>query len=387
MDQGDAAPRPIVRPLVGGILHVAWTADGAGVSGGACDADPGRAARRAAGEYAQHVSHLSAAGALPVLAGPGDRPRIAPAAHAAAGSPPTSWVAGHGMRDGTEVAVPAQAVFLGWDPPPPEIRWCVQTSAGTAAGADPERARTAALLEVIERHVLERGWRTGDIRFEELDHLHDAVLPPGLTGALRDGGVTLRTLRVAGLSPDVVTAFLHRSDGTALTCGAAARGDTAAAVRHAVYEAVGNRLALSAPRGPARPGGHDHDGDSARPGGPDRDPARPGAGDGGSVYPGARDGGSARPGDRDRDRGLAAAAAGPRHLDFVRRRTVGAGEPRTAPVTPAGLLETAEALFGRQPAEVRLPSVGPYAVHRVVCHGSEVFQPLTPPAGLACPLA
>ncbi|MGW0450320.1 YcaO-like family protein, partial [Streptosporangium sandarakinum] len=333
--------------------------------------------RRAAGEYAQHVSHLSAAGALPVLACPGDRPRIEPAAHAAAGSPPTSWVVGHGMRDGTEVAVPAQAVFLGWDPPPPEIRWCVQTSAGTAAGADPERARTAALLEVIERHVLERGWRAGDIRFEELDHLHDAVLPPGLTGALRDGGVALRTLRVAGLSPDVVTAFLHRSDGTALTCGAAARGDTAAAVRHAVYEAVGNRLALSAPRGSTRPGGHDRDGD----------PARPGALDGGSAYPGARDGGSARLGDRDRDRGLAAAAAGPRHLDFVRRRTVGAGEPRTVPVTPAGLLETAEALFGRQPAEVRLPSVGPYAVHRVVCHGSEVFQPLTPPAGLACPLA
>ncbi|MFF0308580.1 YcaO-like family protein [Streptosporangium sp. NPDC004379] len=377
MDQGDAAPRPIVRPLVGGILHVAWTADDAGVSGGACDADPGRAARRAAGEYAQHVSHLSASGALPVLAGPGDRPVIAPAAHAAAGSPPTSWVAGHGMRDGTEVAVPAQAVFLGWDPPPPETRWCVQTSAGTAAGPDRERARTAALLEVIERHVLERGWRTGDILFEELDHLHDAVLPPGLTGALRAGGVVLRTFRVAGLSPDVVTAFLHRSDGTALTCGAAARGDTADAVRHAVYEAVGNRLALSAPRRPARPGTRDRG----------EVPAQPGTRDGSSARPGGRDGSPTRPGDRDRERGLAAAAAGPRHLDFVRRRTSGAGEPRTVPVTTARLLETAEALFGHQPAEVRLPSVGPYAVHRVVCHGSEVLQPLTPPAGLACPIA
>lgn len=243
---GVRAAGPMVRPLVGGAVHVAWITDESGVSGGACDDDPGRAARRAAGEYAQHVSHVAAAGVVPLVGDPGVLPRVEPAAWLFAGSPVCHWVVGQGMRDGAETVVPAQAVFLGWDPPAPEERWCVQTSAGTGAGADPWSARTAALLEVMERHVLVRGWRTGDIGFEDLDHLHESVLPGGLLAGLREHEVRLRTVRVARSRPDIVLALLHRSDGAALTCGAAARGDTGDAVRHAVYEAVAARLALGA---------------------------------------------------------------------------------------------------------------------------------------------
>ncbi|RCG30270.1 hypothetical protein DQ384_16135 [Sphaerisporangium album] len=337
------AAGPTVRPLINGAVHVAWMSDENGISGGACDDDPGRAARRALGEYVQHVSHVSAAGVLPLLADPGALPRVEPAALLDAGSPPCHWVAGTGMRDGAETAVPAQAVFLGWDPPPPEERWCVQTSAGTGAGTDRRHARTAALLEVIERHVLARGWRTGDISFEDLDHLRELVLPAGLLAGLRDHEVVLRVVRVTRPYPDIVLALLHRAGGAALTCGAAARGDTADAVRHAVYEAVAARLALG---------------------------ARP----------------SSALQSRDRDRGHAVAAAGAAHLDFVERRIAGRGALRRAPADPAALLDAADALFGRQPVEVLLPSTDDHVVHRVVCHGSEVFEPLTPASHLPCPV-
>jgi hypothetical protein len=80
------------------------------------------------------------------------------------------------------------------------------------------------------------------------------------------------------------------------------------------------------------------------------------------------------------------AAAGAAHLGFVEGRIVGRGALRQAPADPAALLDAAEALFGRQPVEVRLPSVDDHVVHRVVCHGSEVFEPLTPPAHLPCPV-
>ncbi|WP_049563074.1 YcaO-like family protein [Nonomuraea sp. SBT364] len=348
---------PALLPLLGGALHLAWLRDEAGISGGACDADPERARVRATGEYAQHVSHMAARDALPTRRDPGGLPTVEPA-----GTPrstPMRWVIGSGMRDGAPVAVPAQAVLLGWDPPPPEVRWCAQTSVGTAAGRDHGQARTAALLEVVERHVLTRGWRTGDIRFERLDHLHEAVLPARLLDALRGHAVTLRTVRVAGIGPDVVLALLHRAGGLALTCGAAARHGTAPAVRHAVYEAVAARLALSR--------------------------ARP----------------SSALQARERARGLAVAAAGPAHLAFVEARTTGDGTLRTAPGTPppqptatqpaeVGLAEVglAERLFGRQPAEVELPDAYGHVVRRVVCHRSEVFEPLTPSAdSLPCPVA
>ncbi|MCG5219530.1 YcaO-like family protein [Streptosporangium soli] len=343
--QATSMPRPTVRPLINGSVHVAWVTGDDGTSGGACDADAGRAALRATGEYVERMSHVSAAGVLPVLADPGDRPRIEPAAWLGAGSPPTSWVLGHGLRDGAEIAVPAQAVFLGWDPPQGEVRWCVQTSAGSAAGLGHRQAQETALREVIERHVLVSGWRTGDILFEDLDHLHTATLPPAFLDSLRERHVALRTLRVAGVRPDVVVAFLHRLDGTVLTCGAAARGDTAEAVRHAVFEATAARLAL----GSARPQG------SA----PSLDHAK----------------------------GLAAVAASEAHLRFVAARTVGSGTARSTSADLMTLVDAAEELFGRQPVDVALPTIGEYVVHRVVCHGYEVVEPLTPPAGLPCPLA
>ncbi|MFC5827092.1 YcaO-like family protein [Nonomuraea insulae] len=337
--QADLTPE--LLPLLDGVLHLAWVRDEAGISGGACDADPDRARVRATGEYAQHVSHLSARDTLLTRGDPGGLTTVEPA-----GTPsftPMSWMVGSGARDGDPVAVPAQTVLLGWDPPPPEKRWCVQTSVGTAAGDDGAQAGTAALLEVIERHVLTRGWRTGDILFERLDHLHEAVLPAGLLDALRGHSVKLSTVRVAGIGLDVVLALLYRSGGEALTCGAAAKPSTAHAVRHAAYEAVATRLALSRTR-----------------------PS--------SALQG-----------RERARGLAVAAAGPAHLAFVEARTIGEGDLRDGP--PA-LPELADRLFGRQPAEVALPDAFGHVVRRVVCHRSEVFDPLTPSVdGLPCPVA
>ncbi|MGN9846969.1 YcaO-like family protein [Nonomuraea sp. H19] len=341
MSPVQAPSAPVLLPLLGGALHLAWVRDEAGISGGACDADPDRARVRAMGEHAQHVSHLSARDTLRTRGDPGGLPTVEPAGMPR--SKPMRWVVGSAARDGTPVAVPAQAVLLGWDPPPPEERWCVQTSVGTAAGADPGQARTAALLEVVERHVLRRGWRTGDIRFERLDHLHEAVLPARLLDALRGHSVTLSTVRVAGISPDVVLALLHRPGGQALTCGAAARYGTAHAVRHAAYEAVAARLALSR--------------------------TRP----------------SSALQARERARGLAVAAAGRTHLAFVEARTIGEGDLRDGPVA---LLDLADRLFARQPAEVELPDAHGHVVRRVVCHRSEVFEPLMPSDdGLPCPVA
>jgi hypothetical protein len=149
---------------------------------------------------------------------------------------------------------------------------------------------------------------------------------------------------VAGHAPNTVVALLYRPGGARLTCGAAVRGSTEDAVRHAVCEAVAARLALSRPRPTS------------------------------TLQ------------DRDRAAGLAAAAAGERHLRFVTDRIVGNGEPVDSPDDLGALLEAAEAVFGRAPADVTLPQVDGHVVHHLVSRSGEIPETLYGPF-LPCPLA
>jgi YcaO cyclodehydratase, ATP-ad Mg2+-binding len=345
-DALNGIPQPLVAHVVNGLLHVAWSIDHTGISGGACDPTWRGAVDRAMGEYAEHYSQVHAVDMLAVLPSPGDRPLIdSQSLGSTTAGALGSWLVGQTLRSMAEVAVPAQAVFLGWDPPPPERRLWAQTSAGTAAARDHAQARVAALAEVIERHILIDGWSTGDIEFEDLSRLHDDTLPTGLSQAFDKYGVTLRTLRVIGLVPDLVVALLYRGDGDALTCGAALRGDTADAIVHAACEAVAVRLALSSS----------------------------------SRHSGLQG--------RDQVRGLAVATAGREHVRFVSERIRAWGKRHRNQLDLDLLLDTAQAIFSHEPVAVELPAIDRYRVHRIVCPGSAVFEPLAGTPSLTCPIA
>ncbi|MER7848900.1 YcaO-like family protein [Kitasatospora sp. NPDC096077] len=254
------------------------------------------------------------------------------------------WMAGRGIVSGAEYLVPAQAVLLGWDPPA-EKRWWVQTSVGTAAHPDPDAASRAALAEVLERDALVRGWRTGEIEFHDLGWLLAEALPASLYNKIVTDNVTISVVRAGSTAFHPVLAMMHRRDGGNLTCGAAIRADTRAAVRHAVLEALLVRVSLSAPAQPGRLEAHHH------------------------------------------TRGLLAAQNGPQHLRFIAERSNGPDTAVATETTLPALSVHARERFGHEPVVVDLPAAAGHAVRRVICPGSSVLEPRGAETGLLSPIA
>lgn len=343
--EGDALQRRTIA-LLGGLAHLGWVRDArSGINGGACDLDPKRALIRAGGEYAEHHSQIQASDLLALV----DAERRIDPRHfchdSADRSPVRCWVRGRGMVTGDAYVVPAQAVFLGWDPPPEEPRLWFQTSVGTAAHHSANIAETSALAEVIERDTLIRGWQTGDISFRELTPMLVEALPAEFLRWLASHHVVVTVVRVDDIVPDLVLAMLSRADGGNLTCGAAIRPDTQEAIRHAVLEALAVRVALSSSHPPARLETH------------------------------------------HRDRGLLAARNGPDHVGFVTERTTPGGETRKGPTGLAPLLALAQDRFGHEPIAISLPEIDGHLVQRVVCPGSRVFESIRSTDPLPCPIA
>jgi ribosomal protein S12 methylthiotransferase accessory factor YcaO len=333
-------------PLLGDTAYLALVKDTEnGIAGGACDVDPGRAMVRAEGEFAEHVSQVSAPGQVRLTGAgqPLDPRRFCP--DAAAADAVRCWVHGRGMVSGNDYALPAQAVFLGWDPPAGEPKLWFQTSVGTAAHGDPATAEASALAEVIERDTLVRGWQTGNVSFHDLTHLAAEAMPAEFVDRINAYGVTLTVVRVGGATPDIVLAMLSRADGANLTCGAALRASTIDAVRHATLEALAVRVALSSPRPPHRLEAH------------------------------------------HRARGVLAARNGQAHLRFVAGHAAEPAGPRASPGDFTQLLVMAEKRFGHEPIVVELPDVADHVVRRVVCPGSVVFESVNPTDAFLCPIA
>ncbi|WP_049564995.1 YcaO-like family protein, partial [Streptomyces sp. SBT349] len=326
-------------PVLGGLLTLAWTpSDADGVSGGAADFSAEQARLRAAGEHAERRSLLDAKNALPLLpAAP-----AAPAAwdlawmcpeHDGPVPEPAAWTTARGIVSGSRVAVPAECVLMGWDPPGRPATYCVQTSNGTAAGSTREAATAAALREILERDTLRTGWRTGRIRFEDLTPLASQVLGPATADVLERQGLQTRAVRVPGSRVEIVVAWLARADGTGATFGAAARPDTASAWRHAFGEAVAVRVALR-----------------------NRSSGR-------------------RLQTCVRDRGMGAYHGSRRQAEFIAARTTEPGTLHTGARTLEELVAACHRRYGAEPAVIDLPPRHGLNAVRVLLPGTMLFPP------------
>ncbi len=234
-------------PILSGALHLA-TRERAGrehrAVGGACDAEPARAALRADAEALERLTLLEQGPALvrrraDVVGVPGGT--LVP--HPALDDDPW-WVVGRSAAG--DVAVPASVALLGWRGDGRPLRW-KQSSVGTAAHPDGECAATTALLECLERHAVRRVWH-GSTALAPADALVATAAGPRLDGELRRARLHPRAWLVATDLPVVVALVaVTRSDRQQITFGACARlaGDEVAAVRHALHEAISVRAALA----------------------------------------------------------------------------------------------------------------------------------------------
>lgn len=152
------------------------------------------------------------------------------------------WVAGERLADGTEVAVPAQLVYLSYDlHGEPFVRAPIST--GLAAGMDRGFAVRRGLLEIVERDAFMIHYLTTSplpkLRVGDADGPIDT-----LTTRLDRAGIEWHVLDARtdiGL-PVVVAVLCDESGGPAVSVAAAARRDAADAVQAALEEAIQTRF-------------------------------------------------------------------------------------------------------------------------------------------------
>ncbi|OLR94603.1 YcaO-like family protein [Actinokineospora bangkokensis] len=154
------------------------------------------------------------------------------------------WVRGTWLDSGGPVWVPAVHAYLAM-PLLPEHRIAQATTAGLAAGADPDAAALRAVLELVERDAFHATWLTGGRgRYVDLDDTLDEDLHD-LVGALTALGpaVEVHTLPTTAYGTTALALALgdgRRWPGAAL--GLAADRSPRAAIRAALLE-----LATTAP--------------------------------------------------------------------------------------------------------------------------------------------
>jgi ribosomal protein S12 methylthiotransferase accessory factor YcaO len=235
-----------VSSILGGSLFLAWgslTRRGKCADGGACDIDPERARLRAFGEAAERVCLLAPDVTAEEFASGHSKDLKVPLSAFV----PTSIVTHHWVRGRSaagERLIPADIALLGWDPPAPYKRLCVQTSVGTAAASDRLKAERSAQAEVIERHYIRRTWRRASRLAAASDQLA-ATLPGEVEAQLAVHRLITEAWIVADSPLPVALVALHRKGGRAITFGAAAREDARIALVHAFTEAVAIRAALA----------------------------------------------------------------------------------------------------------------------------------------------
>jgi ribosomal protein S12 methylthiotransferase accessory factor len=154
-----------------------------------------------------------------------------------------AWIASRNAVDGSTVYLPADAVLIGRREAGEEAAVSVADSNGCAAGATPDDARLAALLELIERDAAGRWWYGRRRR---------GVLPTAILSqqpGLRDWLVTrLRTTYLLDITTDiavpVVAAVSIARNGSAPAIGFAARLDLAGAALAATVEMLAVETSL-----------------------------------------------------------------------------------------------------------------------------------------------
>ncbi|GII89274.1 hypothetical protein Ssi03_72640 [Sphaerisporangium siamense] len=230
------------------------------VTGGAALADPARARYAAIGEAVERYCGNAVPAELPTgsyerLAREG-RPVADPrtfalysrAQHAQRGFPfvpmtpdlEIAWAHGEDLSDGRQILVPASLAYVNYfrGTRAAEAPTNYPILAGTAAGLTPERARFAALLEVLERDAVTVWWTSG---------APAAPLVAGTGGrlgfALREAeqaGLDVTLLRIpSSFDVPVAGAFIEDRARRLVAFGSACRPTAEAAAAKALTEAVG----------------------------------------------------------------------------------------------------------------------------------------------------
>ncbi|MHC5114293.1 MAG: YcaO-like family protein [Planctomycetota bacterium] len=168
--------------------------------------------------------------------------------HAARGFPfprvddetPLRWVAGRRLGREQVCYVPAQAVYVLYEPQPGEPSLCPGLSTGLACAPSRDAAIHHAICEIIERDAMALTWLKGvsppQLSAEQLGDLAGDLVPP------------LDTVRAFDLTTDLevpVMMVLARgewSGGEIVSVGTAAAPDPVAALRKAALEASQTRV-------------------------------------------------------------------------------------------------------------------------------------------------
>jgi ribosomal protein S12 methylthiotransferase accessory factor len=169
------------------------------------------------------------------------------------------WVRGRRLRDGADVWLPAQLVYLGFPTGEPMIAY--STSNGLAAGADWESALVAGLLELVERDAFMLAWNAR-LSFPILDWRASPRLCGYYERHLAPAQARLTAVDLSSVHDIPVVLAIVRGSPGALVVGAAAAATVEEAWRKAVCEAYAVRkaareLALSQPRSPFAADFHD----------------------------------------------------------------------------------------------------------------------------------
>ncbi|HEV2756757.1 MAG TPA: YcaO-like family protein [Actinomycetota bacterium] len=145
------------------------------------------------------------------------------------------WVEGTRLRDGSSAWVPAEAVFLGYEPP--GLPLLPASSTGVAVAASTEAAVEGALLEVLERDALALAFLLR-MRLPREDLSADEHIAPLVERMQSEGFVvTAFSLRLdVDVPAFLVTAVRVEGDAPRLLRGAAASPDASDALRHAFRE-------------------------------------------------------------------------------------------------------------------------------------------------------
>lgn len=221
--------------------------------GGACSVDEDDALRRATGEAVERTTLLAVGPTLvvPATGIDGDGGGAADAGPArpeivAGAAAPAEWVPATGVRSAAPVWLPADLVLLRWHGSRPlPVR---QTSVGSAAHPDRDRAVAAGVRECLERWAVRQVW-SGTTALVEVTAELAAALPAGLAAALAAHGLAPRGWLVGAARPvPVVVVMVAGARGGRVTFGAACRASLADGLRHALCEAVGMRAALAGSR-------------------------------------------------------------------------------------------------------------------------------------------
>ena len=156
------------------------------------------------------------------------------------------WVIGLDLVEGTEIAVPASAVYLYGSSGLPSPFMSAASTIGCAAHVTDEAAIESALLECVERDVLVRAW-CGDLEFMRLDRTEEAGCASFCDGSFGELRTSFGVAESSGGIATVVARVQSSCERLRNVVGSAASASVPQAARHALAEALTTFWALATP--------------------------------------------------------------------------------------------------------------------------------------------